>query len=117
MKRKRKRKTHRSKQRVLMARSYRKGGVRMARYRRYKGSRSRGFGGGFKGMLPPILGGLADAVINPRSPIDGIGSTAVGFVMHDSVVKTIGLYQIGQSIAGFIPFIGGGSGGIGGSQV
>lgn len=72
-----------------------------------------------KSMLAPIVAGVADAVINPRSPIDGIGSTAIGFVMHNETVKTIGLYQVGQSIAQFIPFIGGGGGGggIGGSQV
>jgi hypothetical protein len=68
-------------------------------------------------LLAPILGGVADAVINPRSPIDGIGSTGVGFLLRNDVVKTIGLYQIGQSLASFIPVIGTGSSGGGVSQV
>jgi hypothetical protein len=99
----------------------------MARYRRnfrryrgrsyggFRGRRSggrRGGGGMFKGMLAPIVGGMADAVINPRLPINGIGSTAVGFVMHNETIKDIGLYQVGQSIATFIPFLGAQSGGV-----
>ena len=111
MKRKRRRVSvrHRRRSRVYAARVYRGGRVA----RRFRGRRRGGFsrGGGFKSMLAPIAGGVADAIINPRSPIDGIGSTAIGFVMHDPVVKTIGLYQVGQSIAGFIPVIGSGSGG------
>jgi len=81
------------------------------RRRHYGGSR-RGSGGMFKGMLAPIVGGFADAVINPRLPINGVGSTAVGFVMHNEVIKDIGLYQVGQSIATFVPFLGAQSGGI-----
>ena len=97
----------------------------MARRRYYRPRRyytrtirrySRSVGGGLKGVLPPIVGGIADAVIDPRLPIDGIGSTATGFIMRDNVLKTIGLYKVGQSIANFIPFIGTGATG-GQSQV
>ena len=84
--------------------------VYTARRRRYSG------GGGMKipmkGILTPIIAGAADAIINPRSPINGIGSTAVGFVMKNEVVKTIGLYQVGQSLATFIPFVGASAGGV-----
>jgi hypothetical protein len=65
-----------------------------------------------KGIVAPIVGGVADAIINPRSPINGIGSTAVGFVMKNETVKNIGLYQIGQSLATYIPFVGAVSGGV-----
>jgi hypothetical protein len=68
--------------------------------------------GGMKGLLTPVIAGAADAIINPRSPINGIGSTAVGFVMHDQVIKEIGLYQVGQSLATFIPFVGAQVGGV-----
>jgi len=68
--------------------------------------------GGFKGLIAPIAAGAADAIINPRLPINGIGSTAVGFIMKDQVVKTIGLYQVGQSLATFIPFLGASAGGV-----
>lgn len=86
----------------------------MARRRSFKRSGgSRGFGmGGLKPMLSPILSGIADAAINPRSPINGLGSTAVGFIMGDQVMKEIGLYQVGQSIATYIPFIGAQAGGV-----
>ena len=111
------RKKTRSKSKVRVV--YVKRGRKMARKRSY--SRARRYysraRGGVKGMLPPIVGGIADAVINPRIPINGVGSVAVGYIMHDSTLKTLGLYQVGQSIAGFIPFIGAGSGGFGGSQV
>jgi hypothetical protein len=98
--------------------------VSMARYRR-RGRRSirrvysrhrRSGGGGMripmKGIVAPIVGGAADAIINPRSPINGIGSTAVGFLMKNETVKTIGLYQVGQSLATFIPFVGASAGGV-----
>jgi hypothetical protein len=70
-----------------------------------------------RSLLAPILGGVADAVINPRSPIDGIGSAGVGFILKNDMVKTIGLYQVGQSLASFLPFINSGSVGGGVSQV
>lgn len=114
MKKRRRHKITRRKKRVYMARRRRYYPRRAyaRRFRRY----GRRVGGGVKGMIPPILGGVADAFINPRSPIDGLGSTAVGYFMHDSTLRTIGLYQVGQSIAGFIPFIGTGAG-AGQSQV
>ncbi|MGF3555103.1 MAG: hypothetical protein ACQXXF_07565 [Thermoplasmatota archaeon] len=65
--------------------------------------------GGFKGILAPVLAGVADSVINPRSPIDGIGSTAIGFFMHNEIIKNLGLYQVGGSIASYLPFVGSGN--------
>ena len=114
---KRRRVRHKRYRAKVYAYAPRRRAISTARYRRFRrrgGSRG---GGGYKSLIAPIIGGVADAVINPRSPIDGIGSTAVGFFMHNETIKNIGLYQVGTSIAQFIPFIGGGSGGIGGSQV
>ena len=96
----------------------------MARYRKFRryyprrafgrrgGGGRRGLGGKMGGILPPIVGGFADAVINPRLPVNGVGSTAVGYLMHDQVIKELGLYQIGQSLATFVPFLGATSGGV-----
>ena len=85
----------------------------MARRRSFRRSGSHGvLGGGMKNMLAPILGGAADAIINPRSPINGIGSTASGMFLKDDVTMKIGLYQVGQSVAAFIPFIGASAGGV-----
>ena len=85
----------------------------MARRRSFRRGGSRGIlGGGMKNMLAPVLGGAADAIINPRSPINGIGSAATGFLLKDDVTMKIGLYQVGQSAAAFIPFIGAQAGGV-----
>lgn len=93
--------------------------TRYVRSRSRKGGGGRGYGGGLKSMVIPVAAGVADAFINPRSPIDGIGSTVIGVFGHNEVVKNIGLYQVGQSIAQFIPFVGGGQSGAlsGSSQV
>ena len=93
--------------------------VYMARRRSY--GRKRSYGrrsggrmglGGMMKYLSPVLGGVADAVINPRSPINGLGSGLVGFATKDEVTMKIGLYQVGQSVATFIPFIGAQAGGV-----
>ena len=85
----------------------------MARYRRFRGSSRRG-GLGMKGLLAPILGGIADNVIDSYSPIDGIGATVTGMFLHNETVKNIGLYKVGFSIGNFLPIPrgGGGSGGL-----
>jgi hypothetical protein len=70
-----------------------------------------------KPLLAPILGGVADAALDSRIPIHGVGSTAVGMFLHNETVKTIGLYQVGHSLAQYIPFIGGGAGSGGITQV
>lgn len=75
--------------------------VSMARYKKHY-SRSR-VGGGMKSMLAPILGGVADNVIDSYSPIDGIGATIVGMFMHNQTVKDIGLYKVGYSAGNFLP--------------
>lgn len=107
--------TTRSKKRVVNTARYRRRTRRRvgrvySRRRRYSG------GGGMKipmkGILAPIIAGAADAIINPRSPINGIGSTAIGFVMKNETVKNIGLYQVGQSLATYIPFVGASAGGV-----
>jgi hypothetical protein len=68
-----------------------------------------------KSMIAPIAGGFADSVIDPISPIDGVGGSAVGFLMHNETVKNIGLYKVGYSLGGILP-IGNLLGGIGGSK-
>ena len=80
----------------------------MARYRRKSYSRGR-TGGGMKGMLAPIVGGIADNVIDSYSPIDGIGSTISGMFLHNETVKCIGLYKVGYSIGNFLPIPRGGA--------
>lgn len=90
--------------------------VLMARRRR--GGFRRGVSratGGYKSMLAPILGGLGDSIIDPISPVDGIGGTAVGMFMHNETVKNIGLYKVGYSLGGILP-IGNLLGGLGGTK-
>ena len=88
------------------------------RTRRYYGRRRGGGGrrgfGGMKSMLWPIAAGLADSYIDPMSPVDGLGATAIGFIGHDSTLKTLGLYKVGGSIGNLIPLPGraGGAGGV-----
>ena len=89
----------------------------MARYRRTRGRRGGGGARGKLGMFAPVIAGVADAVINPRSPINGIGSVVVGFGLKNQFCKDVGLYQVGQSVATFIPFIGASAGGGVTSQV
>lgn len=88
----------------------------MARRRRggFRRGGSRGLGG-MKSMIAPIAGGFADSVIDPISPIDGVGGSAVGFLMHNETVKNIGLYKVGYSLGGILP-IGNLLGGIGGGS-
>ncbi len=62
--------------------------------------------GGMKGALWPIVAGVADSYLDPMLPIDGIGATAVGFIGHDSALKTIGLYKVGSSIGNVLPLPG-----------
>jgi len=73
----------------------------MARYRKHY-SRGR-IGGGMKGMLAPIVGGIADNVIDSYSPIDGIGGVISGMFLHSEITKNIGLYKVGYSIGNFLP--------------
>lgn len=77
----------------------------MARYRKHY-SRSRGIGGGFKGLLAPVISGVADSYLDPMLPIDGIGATAVGMFMHNETMKNLGLYKVGFSLGNIIPFPG-----------
>ncbi len=77
----------------------------MARYRHYA---RRGIGG-LKGGLPVAIAGIADSVIDPRSPIDGLGSIAIGLFMKNSFAMNLGFYKAGYSAGQFIPVIGGGT--------
>jgi len=76
--------------------------------RRYRGYARRGFksAGGFKGILAPIVGGVADSYLDPMLPIDGVGATAVGMFMHNSTLKDIGLYKVGMSLGNILPLPG-----------
>jgi hypothetical protein len=78
----------------------------MARYRKRSYSRGRGVGGGFKGMIAPVLGGVADSYLDPMLPIDGVGATAVGMFMHNGTIRDLGLYKVGFSIGNIIPLPG-----------
>jgi hypothetical protein len=85
----------------------------MARYKKYRHYARKGIGG-IKGMLWPIAAGVADSYIDPISPIDGIGATAIGFIGHNETLKTLGLYKVGGSLGTILPLpkLGGiGSGG------
>jgi hypothetical protein len=82
-------------------------GTEMARRRRSFSRRHGGFGGGgLKSLLVPIGAGVADAYLNPKLPINGVGSTAIGMFARNETIKNIGLWQVGASIAGMIPVIG-----------
>jgi len=83
--------------------------VKVARRRSYKSrarSYVRGGIGGMKGMIAPIVGGVADSYLDPMLPIDGVGATAVGMFMHNNTLKEIGLYKVGFSIGNIIPLPG-----------
>ena len=77
---------------------------------------SRGFGGGMKSMIAPILAGIGDNIIDPITPIDGIASTGVGIFMHNETVKNLGLYKVGYSLGNILPIprLGGGGSSNGG---
>jgi len=77
----------------------------MARYRKHY-SRGRGGLGGMKGMIAPILGGVADSYLDPMLPIDGIGATGIGMFMHNETLKNLGLYKVGFSLGNIIPLPG-----------
>jgi len=76
--------------------------------RRFRGYARKAYGsaGGFKGILAPIIGGVADSYLDPMLPIDGIGATAVGMFMHNSTLKDIGLYKVGMSVGNILPLPG-----------
>jgi len=75
---------------------------------RYRGYARKAYSraGGFKGMLAPIVGGVADSYLDPMLPIDGVGATAVGMFMHNSTLKDIGLYKVGMSLGNILPLPG-----------
>jgi hypothetical protein len=90
------------------------------RYRRAAG-RARGYGGSvggkFGGIIPPVLGGIADSFLNgmkiPGTSIgvpNGVGAAAVGWFMKDNITRNIGLYQLGQSLPGMMSGLTGGAG-------
>ena len=83
----------------------------MARYRRSRRSYSRGrIGGGIKSMLPGILAGIGDSIIDPISPVDGVAATGIGIFMHSPTIRDIGLYKVGFSLGNILPIpkLGGG---------
>jgi hypothetical protein len=77
----------------------------MARYRKHYSRGGKGIGG-FKGLLAPIVSGVADSYLDPMLPIDGVGATAVGMFMHNETMKNLGLYKVGFSIGNIIPLPG-----------
>lgn len=85
----------------------------MARYRRHRSYGRRGFGG-MKGLIAPIGAGIAENILDGYLPVAGVAPTAVGFIMHDPTLKTMGLYQLGYSLGNILPIPGVSSGGKGG---
>jgi hypothetical protein len=77
----------------------------MARYRKHYSRGGRGLGG-FKGLIAPIVSGVADSYLDPMLPIDGVGATAVGMFMHNSTIRDLGLYKVGFSLGNIIPLPG-----------
>jgi len=57
-------------------------------------------------MLPAILGGLGDSILDPLLPVDGVAGSAVGVFMHNNTVRDIGLYKVGYSLGGILPISG-----------
>jgi len=86
--------------------------VKVARRKSYRSrarSYVRGGIGGMKGMIAPVVGGVADSYLDPMLPIDGVGATAIGIFMHNQTLKEIGLYKVGFSIGNIIPLPGRGA--------
>jgi hypothetical protein len=95
----------RSKTKTVKVRHSKRRVVTMARKKHYRSYARRGMGG-MKSFIIPIGAGVADRVIDQYSPIDGIGSTLVGFIGHNEIVKNIGLYKVGYSVGGMLPIPG-----------
>jgi hypothetical protein len=70
--------------------------------RKYHSYAKRGIGG-MKGMVAPIVGGIADNVIDGALPVQGVGSTVTGIFLHNETLKTIGLYKVGYSLGNILP--------------
>jgi len=63
-----------------------------------------------KGMLWPVVAGIADNVIDSYSPVDGLGSVMIGMVSHNSFLKDLGFYKVGFSAGNMLPLPRGSSG-------
>ena len=60
--------------------------------------------GGKMGMFAPIIGGVADNIADSYIPmVDGVGSTAIGFLLKNEFCKNIGLYKVGYSVGNLLP--------------
>ena len=75
------------------------------RFRSYRRGR-RGFGGGWKGMIMPVVGGAIDSYTSGMNIMGfqvptGVGSVAVGYFGHNDFLKNIGAYQIGSSLPSY----------------
>lgn len=78
----------------------------MAKRKSYRSYSRRGGIGGMKGFIFPIGAGLADRIIDQYTPIDGLGSVAIGFIGHNEVIKNLGLYKVGYSLGNILPIPG-----------
>ena len=105
------------KSRVTKTRTKYKTVYKMAKRRGgFRRGGSRGGLGGMKTMIAPVIGGLADSVIDGISPVDGLGGAITGFVLKSNTTRDIGLYKVGFSLGNILPIpklggIGGSSGG------
>jgi len=62
--------------------------------------------GGIKSIAAPLVGGAADAFLNGKLPVQGLGAVAAGFILGDKTTRQIGLYTVGHT--GAQMFLGGG---------
>lgn len=85
----------------------------MAKRKSYRSYVKRGIGGA-KSLIAPIGAGIAENILDNYLPIAGVAPTAVGMLMHDQTLKTMGLYQIGYSLGNILPIPGITSGSKGG---
>lgn len=94
---------------VALAVHHKKRVVHTAKRRSYR-SKSRSYGrkgmGGLKSLIVPIGAGYAENIIDGIIPIAGVAPTVAGMFLHNEILKTMGLYQIGYSLGNLIPLPG-----------
>jgi len=84
----------------------------MARRRNYRRTARRAYTarGGMKPIIDGVIGGIAAEAGQKFLPGYGgaLGTTAAGYFMKNSTLKTIGGFQLGSMLGDMLPVIGGG---------